>query len=152
MGKQFLLLLLLIFVSCSQSENAKETDENLNSTITMPNIDVVYSNYKEAFRIAKKKDRPVFILFTTKYCRWCIKLKEKTLKEKEIVERLNSEFIVLLLDKDHSKYPSKYQVSAVPSVYITDKNEEIFTSIVGYHKNSHDYIKWLDYVKIELSH
>jgi len=153
MGKQLLLLLLLLlfFVSCSQSEEQQNNNTNLNGTITMPTVDKVYSNYKEAFIVAKKRNRPVFILFTTKYCRWCIKLKETTLKEQEIIKRLNSEFIVLLLDKSHSEYPSKYRVTAVPSVYITDKNEEIFTSIVGYHKNPHDYIKWFNYVKVELS-
>jgi thioredoxin-related protein len=151
MGKQFLLLLLLVFVSCSQNEEQQESNTKTNSITTMPSIDRVYSDYKEAFRVAKERNRPVFILFTTKYCRWCTKLKETTLKEQEIIMRLNSEYIVLLLDKNHSLYPSKYKVSAVPSVYITDKNEEIFTSIVGYHKNPHDYIKWFNYVKIELS-
>ena len=151
MGKQFLLLLLLLFVSCSQSEEQQGDGKQFNSTTTMSGINKVYSNYQKAFAQAKKRDKPVFILFTTKYCRWCTKLKETTLKEREIVNRLNSEFIILLLDKNHSQYPSKYEVSAVPSVYITDKNEEIFTSIVGYHKNTHDYIKWFNYVNIELS-
>jgi thioredoxin-related protein len=151
MGKQLLLLLLLLFSSCSQNEEQKNTRMNINAIKTMPNINSLYSNYNEAFQEAKKSNKPVFILFTTRYCRWCKKLKETTLKEQEIINRLNSEFIVILLDKNHSEYPSKYKVSAVPTVYITDKNEEIFTSIVGYHKNPHDYIKWFDYVKIELS-
>jgi len=152
MGKQLLLLFLLLFISCSQSEEQKGNSvNNINSITTMPSITSTYSDYKEAFKKAKKSNKPVFILFTTSYCRWCKKLKETTLKEQEIINRLNSEFVVLLLDKNHSQYPSKYKVSAVPTVYITDKNEEIFTSIVGYHKNSHDYIKWFNYIKIELS-
>jgi len=151
MGKQILLLLLLIFVSCSQNEEQQKSNTNINGITTMPNIHKVYINYKKAFIVAKERNKPVFILFTTKYCRWCTKLKETTLKEQEIINRLNSEYIVLLLDKSHSQYPSKYKVTAVPSVYITDKNEEIFTSIIGYHKNPHDYIKWFNYVKVELS-
>ena len=151
MGKQLLLILLLLFVSCSQNEEKKDKGNNLNGNITMPSINKVYSNYKEAFKVAKDRNRPVFILFTTEYCRWCTKLKETTLKKEEIVNRLNSEYIVLLLNKNHSQYPSKYKVTAVPSVYITDKNEEIFTSIEGYHKNHYDYIKWFNYVKVELS-
>jgi len=151
MGKQFLLLLLLFFVSCNQSEEQQENSKKINTIVSMPSIDKVYRDYKEAFDMAKEINRPVFILFTTKYCRWCTKLKETTLKEQEIVNHLNAEYVVLLLDKNHSQYPSKYRVTAVPSVYITDKNEEIFTSIIGYHKNPHDYIKWFNYVKVELS-
>jgi len=156
MGKQLLILipLLLLFLSCNQSETREIKRENITTTAitttTMPSINNVYKKYKEAFSVAKKTNKPVFILFTTKHCRWCKKLKETTLKESQIVDALNADFIVLLLDKNQSPYPSKYRVSAVPAVYITDKNEEVFTSIVGYHKNPHDYMKWFNYIKIEL--
>ena len=151
MGRLLLFVFLLTFVSCSQNEERENNNQKTNTITTMSSIDTVYSNYEKAFLVAKKKNKPLFILFTTKHCRWCRKLKETTFKDKQIIKRLNNEFIVLLLDKDHSSYPDKYNVTAVPMVYISNKNEEIFTSIVGYHKNPHDYIKWFNYVKIELS-
>ncbi len=151
MGKQLLFLFLLTFVSCSQNEERQHNGQQVNTITTMSGIDKVYNNYEEAFLVAKKSNKPLFILFITKHCRWCKKLKETTLKDKEIIKRLNHEFIILLLDKNHSSYPSKYNITAVPTVYISNKNEEIFTSIIGYHKNPHDYIRWFNYVKIELS-
>jgi len=146
-----LLLFLFIFVSCSQNEEKKSNNQESDTITTMSNIDNVYRNYKKAFLVAKESNKPVFILFTTKHCRWCRKLKETTFKDEEVIKRLNHEFIVLLLDKNHSSYPSKYNITAVPTVYITNKDEEVFTSILGYHKNPYDYIKWFNYVKIELS-
>lgn len=151
MRRLLLFLSLFIFVSCSQNEERKSNNSKSNTITTMSSIDNVYSNYKKAFLVAKKSNKPLFILFTTEHCRWCRKLKERTLKDKEIIKRLNNEFIVLLLDKNHSNYPSTYNITAVPTVYITNKDEEVFTSIVGYHKNPHDYIKWFNYVKVELS-
>jgi len=151
MGKLILFLFLLTFVSCSQDTEKQSNNQESNTITTMSNIDKVYNNYKEAFLVAKKSNKPVFILFTTKYCRWCRKLKDTTFKDEQIIKRLNDEFIVLLLDKNHSSYPAKYNISAVPTVYITNENEEVFTSIMGYHKNPYDYIKWFNYVKIELS-
>jgi len=151
MGKLILFLFLLMFVSCSQDTEKQSNNQESNTITTMSSIDKVYNNYKEAFLVAKKSNKPVFILFTTKHCRWCKKLKETTLKDEQIIKRLNDEFIVLLLDKNHSSYPAKYNISAVPTVYITNENEEVFTSIMGYHKNPYDYIKWFNYVKIELS-
>ena len=151
MRRLLLFSFIFMFVSCSQNEERKNNNQESNTITTMSSIDNVYSNYKEAFLVAKKKNKPVFILFTTKHCRWCRKLKETTFKDEQIIKRLNHEFIVLLLDKNHSSYPSKYNITAVPSVYITNKDEEVFTSIVGYHKNPHDYIKWFNYVKVELS-
>jgi len=155
MGKYLILLLILLFVSC---DNSTPTDNNLhnkpnNFSITLlSNINKIYTNYDKAFKIAKNENKVVFILFTTTYCRWCTKLRETTLKDPEIIKRLNKDFIVLLLDKNYSKYPSKYTIKAVPSIYLTDKNEEIFTSIVGYYKNPNDYLKWFKYINVELSH
>ncbi len=151
MGRLLFFLFLLTFISCSQNEEREKNNQENITITTMSDIDKVYSNYEEAFLVAKKNNKPMFILFSTKHCRWCRKLKETTLKDQEIIKRLNNEFIVLLLDKDLSIYPSKYKVTAVPTIYITNKDEEVFTSIIGYHKNPHDYIKWFNYVKIELS-
>jgi len=160
MKKYLILLLLLSFSSCSN--NDKEGNEilsksNNNSTIIKISnmnhneISEIYTNYEEAFKIAKIKNKAVFILFSTKYCRWCTKLNETTLKNPKIIKRLNKEFIVLFLDRDTDTYPSSYKVKAVPAIYFTDKNEEIFTSMVGYHKDPQDFIKWFNYIKIELS-
>jgi len=158
--KNYLILLLLFnFISCNNNnqEEKKVLSKANNTTIIKisnmnhDEISEIYTNYQEAFKIAKTKDKAVFILFSTEYCRWCTKLKETTLKNPEIITRLNQEFIVLFLDRDIDTYPAKYKVKAVPSIYFTDKNEEVFTSMVGYHKNPHDFIKWFDYIKIELA-
>ena len=159
MKNLFIFLLLASFISCtnsnendapSQPQTTKSTIIKI-SNISNDTISEIYTNYDEAFKIAKEKKRAVFILFSTKYCRWCSKLKETTLKNREVIQRLNQEFVVLFLDRDVDAYPSKYSVKGVPSVYMTDENEEIFTSMVGYHKNPHDYIKWFNYIKIELN-
>jgi len=155
MGKYLLILLMIFNISC---DNSTATDNNLMkkphhfSITRLSSINKFYTNYDKAFQVAKDKNKIVFIFFTTQYCRWCNKLRETTLTDSEIIRRLNSDFIVLLLDKNYSKYPSKYNIKAVPSIYLTDKNEEIFTEIVGYHKNPDDYIKWFKYINIELSH
>ena len=151
MTKIFLLSFILLFTSCQQDNSSKSSQNNQTSNFFINDIHHSYSNYKEAFQKAKQENKPVFILFTTQYCRWCIKLKETTFRDKRIVQRLNEEFIVLLLDKNHSNFPSKYKIKAIPALYITDKNEEIFTTIFGYHKDPMDYLKWFNYIKKELS-
>jgi thioredoxin-related protein len=159
MTKQLSLVLSFLFLSCSNgehSENNHSESIKSNSTIlkisseSKNDISVIYTNYEEAFTVAKLENKAVFILFSTQYCRWCTKLKETTLKNPELKSRLEKEFVVLFLDRDKDTYPSKYKVRGVPAVFMTDKNEEIFTSMVGYHKNPEDYIKWFNYIKIEL--
>jgi len=159
MKKYLVLLLALLFVSCSGNEEGENTA--LNSTEKNSSLSKtsepsegshsqIYTNYKEAFAAAKTENRAVFILFSTEYCRWCTKLRKTTLEHVEIKTRLKKEFIVLFLDRDRDQYPTKYKVRGVPAVYMTDKNEEIFTSMVGYHKNPKDYLKWFNYIQIEL--
>jgi thioredoxin-related protein len=157
--KQLILLLSFLFLSCSGGENSDNNHSNSiknKSTIlkitneSKDDIAEIYTNYNEAFSLAKAENKAVFILFSTEYCRWCTKLKKTTLKDSELKSRLEKEFIVLFLDRDKDDYPSKYKVKGVPAVYMTDKNEEIFTSLVGYHKNPKDYIKWFTYIRIEL--
>jgi len=157
--KQLSLLLSLLFISCSSGDgsenNQSKSIQNKSSILKISSeskndIAVIYTNYSEAFSLAKLENKPVFILFSTEYCRWCTKLKETTLKDTKLKSRLEEEFVVLFLDRDKDTYPEKYKVRGVPAVYMTDKNEEIFTSMVGYHKNPKDYTKWFNYIKIEL--
>jgi thioredoxin-related protein len=159
MTKQLILFISFLFISCSGSEKSENNSTNIStkessilkiSNSSEDDIATIYTNYQEAFSVAKEEDKPVFILFTTKYCRWCTKLKETTLKNPQLKSRLEKEFIVLFLNRDSDTYPNKYKIKGVPAVYMTDKNETIFTSIVGYHKNPKDYIKWFNYIKIEL--
>jgi len=160
MKKYLILLTLLSFISCTtdtKKEDKVLSKSNNSSTIikisnmSHNEISEIYTNYEEAFKIAKSENKAVFILFSTEYCRWCTKLKETTLTNPKLIKRLNKEFIVLFLDRDIDIYPSKYKVKAVPAIYFTDKNEEVFTSMVGYHKDPQDFIKWFDYIKIELA-
>ena len=158
MKKQLILFISFLFISCSSSEKYENNSSNIekeNSLLTISDkskddIAKIYTNYNEAFSVAKLENKAVFILFYTKHCHWCTKLKETTLLDPKIQSHLKKEFIILYLDRDNDIYPNKYKVEGIPAVYMTDKNENIFTSIIGYHKNPKDYLKWFNYVKIEL--
>lgn len=154
--RQLILLLSFLFIACSSSEdNHSNLDKNESTIIKISNesqdeLAVIYTNYDEAFSVAKKENKAVFILFYTDYCRWCIKLKETTLKDKELKSQLEKEFVILFLNKNRDTYPKKYKIRGVPAVYMTDKNEEVFTSMIGYHQDPKDYLKWFNYIKTEL--
>jgi len=109
----------------------------------------IYSDYNKTLEIAKKENKPIFLLFSKKKCQWCEKLKSKVLTSKKIEEQLNREYIVLFLDKDSDVYPKKYDIQAVPDVFLISPKEYIYTEIVGYHSKPRDYLKWFNYVRIE---
>jgi len=109
----------------------------------------IYSDYNKSLEVAQKKNKPLFILFSKPNCQWCEKLKSKIVTDINITKRLENEFIILFLDKQKDIYPSNFEIKAVPDVFLVSPNEEIYTEILGYHKNSEDYLKWFDYVMIE---
>lgn len=106
------------------------------------------TDYKSALQEAKKENRYLFILVTTKNCGWCKKLKKTTLQDSEIQKTLAKDYITVELDKDSSDYPSSMEIEGVPSVFIIDpKNEEVIKQIVGFRENKRDYTKWFRYVE-----
>jgi len=119
---------------------------SIANSSTLLNIN---NDYNKTIEIAKKENKPIFILFTKSECPWCKKLKSKLFSTEEIYKRLQDEYIVLFLDKEKDKYPQKYKIQAVPTVFLISPTEEIYTQIIGYHKKDIDYLKWFNYVKIE---
>jgi thioredoxin-related protein len=109
----------------------------------------IYRDYNQTVEIAKKENKPIFILFSKKNCQWCKKLKSNLTTNGELKSKLKDNFLVLFLDKEKDYYPSKYKVPAVPDVFLISEKEEIYTEIFGYHKKERDYLKWLRYVRIE---
>ncbi len=109
----------------------------------------IYLDYNKALTVAKDKNKSIFILFSKKNCRWCNKLKNKLSTDTNISKRLKNEFVLLYLDGISSIFPKRYKPKGYPDVFLISPKEEIYTEIIGYHKNSKDYIKWFNYIKIE---
>ena len=109
----------------------------------------IHRDYNKTLEIAKKENKPMFILFSKKKCKWCKKLKSDLLTNKKIKAELKSDYVVLFLDKEHDSYPAKYTPKAVPDVFLVSPKEEIYTEIFGYHSKERDYLKWFNYVRIE---
>ncbi len=143
-----ILSLLLIFTFLVYSDTQKESS-NPDKAIALAKISKVYVDYEVALNVAKEEKKNIFILFQTEHCRWCKKLKATTLQDSVLTERLNNEFVVLVLDKEKSEYPSTFKIKGVPTVYMISNKGVIFVERVGYYENPKDYTKWFDYVKIE---
>ena len=109
----------------------------------------IYSDYNTTIELAKKENKPVFILFSKEKCEWCKKLKSEVLTSEKIEEQLQSDYLVLFLDKEKDDYPAQYKVEAVPDVFLISPEEEVYTEIIGYHAKLRAYLKWFHYVEIE---
>ena len=90
---------------------------------------------EEAFIMAKKEKKNLFIDFTASWCAPCLQMDRETFSEKEVSDRLNSSFInVKLDDENFDGYTMKdrYNVSQLPTYLILSPNGKELYRIVGF--------------------
>ena len=143
------VVLLFSLLGCSDSNISEKTIETVEKQEETMLLKSVQTDYDEALALAKKQNKSLFVLIETEHCQWCKRLKKTTLQDQNISERLASEFVLVVLNRDRDFYPEKFRVKGVPTVYMTNTKEEIYATVVGYRKNPQEYLKWFDYIAIE---
>jgi len=100
-------------------------------------------DYKSGLEKAKKANKPILLVLSTKTCPWCRKFERQTLKKEVIDNIIKANFIPIALDKNSGIYPKKFTPKVVPTVYFIDPKDQsiIFTSY-GY-KNKNNFKKIL---------
>ncbi len=89
-------------------------------------------DYSKALLTAKKEHKLVYVLIVSDTCRWCKKFENTTLQNKKIKERVNKEFVTVLLSRDRHFIPKGFKVSPVPRHYFVDAEGTILYSSLGY--------------------
>ena len=72
---------------------------------------------EQAFELAKKENKPMFILISAVWCFWCKVFDEKALVSKNVYEYLNKNYINIFVDADiNRELYFKYQATALPYI------------------------------------
>ncbi|MBI5748973.1 MAG: thioredoxin domain-containing protein [Nitrospinae bacterium] len=86
-----------------------------------------------AFAIAKKENKPVFMLITAIWCHWCNVYEEKSLADKDMAGYINKNFIPIFVDYDKRKDISKqYPATGLPVTVILSPKGERLATVAGY--------------------
>ncbi len=88
--------------------------------------------YEKALSDAKKEHKLVYVLIVSDTCRWCEKFEKTTLQNVKIKERVNREFVTVLLSRDRHEIPKGFETSPVPRHYFVDADGTILYSSLGY--------------------
>ena len=89
-------------------------------------------DYDKACDLAKKNDKPIYVLITSINCKWCRKFERKTLTDKKVRKMLASKFILLHFVKERHYIPSKFAYTPVPRHYIVESDGIILAEEVGF--------------------
>lgn len=74
-------------------------------------------DYNKALEVAKKEQKGVYMFIGADVCRWCDRFKDVTLSKKEVIKRLEEEYVLLYLSRDRHNIPKHFEVKGVPRHY-----------------------------------
>lgn len=95
-----LFSLLIILLANSYAMGAEK--QVPPRTQTKDSLTIEWYKYDKGLDKAKSKNKHIFLFFRTRLCKWCNAMEKKIFVDKEVVHRLNNDFISIKIDIDSS--------------------------------------------------
>lgn len=99
-----------------------------------------------AFAMAKKEQKNIMVFVEGEQCRWCKKMKGRTLSDELVEKRLEKFVVVKVMREDPAVMAVIPEVQGVPTTFFMDKNKKVLETILGY-VNSEDFISYINDVE-----
>jgi len=105
-------------------------------------------NYNNAITTAKKEKKMVYLFIGADNCRHCDRFKKQTLSNKELIEKMKKEYVLLYMSRDQHNIPDRFEKYGVPMHYFLTAEGKIIAVIQG----SRELEGWYDVLdEIELT-
>ena len=96
-----------------------------------------------AFILAKKEHKNIMVLVEGENCRWCKKLKHRTLSDEAVEKKLEKFVTVKVMREDPSAMSLLPEVKGVPTIFFMNEDKAISDEILGY-VNVEDFISYIN--------
>ena len=117
-----------------EKEEASESEFNIIDTA---------GSLSEALQKSETSDKQVFAVFESDTCTYCHQLRQNTLNDAQVMEKLNESYVVVIINvNDSPEIASKYNVYSTPTMLILDSEGNELKSIEGYY-GPEDLIKMI---------
>jgi len=118
----------------------------LFSTTLFAEDTVWLKDINTAFEMAKKEQRTVMVLVEGENCRWCKKMKHRTLGDENIQKKLKSYIRVKVMRENEDDVKDLPIIHGVPSIFFMTPEKEVIESVVGYF-NVEDFLSYISDVE-----
>jgi thioredoxin-related protein len=88
-------------------------------------------NYYHALKTAKKENKMVYLFIGADNCRHCDRFKKQTLSNKELIEKMKKEYVLLYMSRDQHNIPDRFEKYGVPMHYFLTAGGKIIAVIQG---------------------
>ncbi len=96
-----------------------------------------------ALELAKKEHKNVMVMVEGEYCRWCKKMKGRTLTDDAVEKRLKNYVVVKVMREDGNEMAKLPPVQGVPTIFFMKSNKAIIQEVMGYF-NVEDFISYIN--------
>ncbi len=95
-----------------------------------------------AFTLAKKEHKNVMVFVEGENCRWCKKMKHRTLSDESVEKRLEKYVVVKVMREDGNAMSVLPPVQGVPTIFFMKENKAVIEEIIGYF-NVEDFLSYI---------
>ncbi|HIP47803.1 MAG TPA: thioredoxin family protein [Lutibacter sp.] len=85
-----------------------------------------------ALTLAKKENKNVMVMVEGENCRWCQKMKHRTLSDENVEKRLKKFVIVKVMREDENAMKHLPEVKGVPTVFFMTAEKKVIEEVIGY--------------------
>jgi len=96
-----------------------------------------------ALQLAQKEHKLVMVFVEGETCRWCKKMKHRTLSDEAVDKRLQSYIAVKVFRENKEDIKDLPEIQGVPSIFFMTAQQKILESVIGYY-NVEDFISYLN--------
>jgi len=126
----------LAFTSTTEKEVIKaETAKTIEANVSVDGINFFKGTWEEALEKAKDENKLIFLDAHASWCGPCKRMAATTFKNKEVGDFFNANFVNFKMDmekhEEGRRLSSKYRLTAYPTLYFIDANENIAHKTVG---------------------
>ncbi len=94
------------------------------SSLFSANIDWLH-NYDKALSLAKAQKKDVYLFIGADECKWCDRFIKMTLSKKEVIQKLEEDYVLLYMSRDKHDIPDKFELFGVPRHYFLTSDGKI---------------------------
>jgi len=99
-----------------------------------------------AFEKAQKENKVVMVMVGGEHCKWCEKMKHRTLSDDSVSERLEPYIMVKVMREDAEAVKYLPAINGVPTIFFLKADKKVLETVVGYY-NIVDFAGFIDSVE-----
>ena len=89
-------------------------------------------NMDTALASAQKEHKNVMVMVEGEHCRWCKKMKGRTLSDENVEKRLEKYVLVKVMRDDGHAMAKLPPVEGVPTIFFMKSNKSVIQEVLGY--------------------